>query len=63
MTDTHLFPAEERQKILDETATHYGVTIKDITGPRRSHRQEVVIAILKGYMGYMGYMGYIFHVT
>jgi hypothetical protein len=63
MTDTYLFPAEERQKILDETATHYGVTIKDITGPRKSHRQEVGIAILKGYMGYMGYMGYIFHVT
>jgi chromosomal replication initiation ATPase DnaA len=60
MTGTYLFPAEERQKVLDEAATYYGVKIKDIDEPGRSHRQEVVharwvvIAILKGYMGYTG---------
>jgi chromosomal replication initiation ATPase DnaA len=60
MTGTYIFPAGERQKILDEAATYYGVKIKDIAGPGRSHRQEavharwVVIAILKGYMGYTG---------
>jgi len=60
MTGTYIFPAGERQKILDKAATYYGVTKKDITGPGKSQRQEVVharwvvIAILKGYMGYTG---------